>query len=115
MSRFAPFLQYIEQEVEMETEDIPMWQIETEAILREKFQGDELSERLKKSYELINIASGMEPPQDTYGEIAGIIMKLATRELPPLASTYTGFMLGVAYVRCQNANLEQKEEWNLKE
>lgn len=87
----------------MDQNNIPKWQKEVLQILQEQFQGDELSERLGKAYELIGIVAGMEPPHDNYGEIAGIMMKLASQELPPLAATYTGFMLGVAYERSRNA------------
>lgn len=80
---------------------IPKWQEEVEVILRKQYQGDELSEQLKKAYELIELVAEMVPPCDEYGKIAGIMMKLASMELLPLAATYSGFMLGVAYERCR--------------
>lgn len=87
----------------MDKSQKPKWQKEIELILKKRYQGDELSERLEKAYELIGVVVGMEPPCDDYGEIAGTMMKLASQELPPLASIYTGFMLGVAYERLRNA------------
>ena len=80
---------------------MPKWQEEVEVILRKQYQGDELSEQLKKAYELIGLVAEVAPPCDEYGKVTAVMMKLASRELPPLAATYSGFMLGVAYERCR--------------
>lgn len=80
---------------------IPKWQGEVEAILRKQYQGNKLSEQLEKARELIGLVAEMYPPCDEYGKITAVMMKLASEELQPLAATYSGFMLGVAYERCR--------------
>ena len=80
---------------------IPKWQEEVEVLIREQYQGNDLSEKLKKVDELIGLVVGMTPPGDEYGKITAIMLKLASEELSPLAATYSGFMLGVAYERCR--------------
>lgn len=92
----------------METGKIPKWQEQVEGILREQFQGDELTERLKRAYELIGLVADIPPPCDDYREITALMMKLASEELPPLAATYTGFMLGVAWEKLRNADRTRK-------
>lgn len=80
---------------------VPKWQGEVEAILRKQYQGIELSEQLRKAFELIVFVAAMEPPCDEYAKIIAVLMRHASTELPPLAATYSGFMLGVAYERCR--------------
>lgn len=79
---------------------VPKWQGEVEAILRKQYQGIELSEQLRKAFELIASVAAMDLPCDEYGKILAAMMRHASAELPPLAATYSGFMLGVAYERC---------------
>jgi len=86
----------------MKQNQIPKWQEEVEKMLREQYQGDELQEKLRKGYELIDIAVGLERPDDDYGKIANEMMLLASLTRPPLQVAYAGFMLGVAWERLQN-------------
>lgn len=85
-------------------ENKPMWQQQVEEILRNKFQGDELSEQIKRVEELANLAQEVEVPSGDTGEVVAIILKEASKDLRPLAAVYAGFQLGVAYERYQNAN-----------
>lgn len=88
----------------MEQSQKPKWEKQIEKILQEQFQGDDLADRLKKAYELGELARGIKAPTGDIGELVAVILKLASEELYPLAATYTGFMLGVAYERLQNAD-----------
>lgn len=88
----------------MEARKIPQWQKEVEAILREQFQGEELSELLKRAFELVNLLGAVEVPSGDTGEVVALILKHASEELRPLAAVYAGFQLGVAYERYQNAD-----------
>jgi len=75
------------------------WQREIEEILREKFQGDELSQMIEKFNELIKAAETVDIPSGSMAEILGPLLKSASEELYPLAAVYAGFQLGVAYER----------------
>ncbi len=88
----------------MDQNNIPKWQKEVEAILRDRYQGEELSEQLKMGQELANLSQEVEVPSGSIGEVAAIMLKLASDELPPLVAVYFGFQLGVAWERLQNAN-----------
>lgn len=88
----------------MAQDEIPKWQKEVEEILREKFQGDELSEQLKRANELIDLVQEVEVPSGDTGQAIGTMLKLASEELRSLAAVYAGFQLGVAWERYQNAN-----------
>lgn len=88
----------------MEAGKIPDWQKQVEEILRKKYQGDELSERVRQAIELTDLAHEVEiPPGDT-GEAVSAVLTLASEELYPLAAVYAAFQIGVAYERLQNAN-----------
>lgn len=80
------------------------WQGEIEAILRKQFQGDELTEQVKRADELVNLTQAVEPPSGDTGEVVAQILRMASEDLDPLAAVYTGFQLGVAWERYQNAN-----------
>ena len=88
----------------MERGNIPKWQEEVEAILREHYQGDELYKQLKKANELLNPSQEIEVPSGDIGEIVALVLRWASEELYPLAAVYASFRLGVAYERYQNAN-----------
>ena len=78
------------------------WQEQVEAILKEHYQDDE--DRLKKANEFIKLTLEVVPPRGEVGGFVGEALNLAGKELPPLVAAYTGFRLGVAYERYQNAN-----------
>lgn len=80
------------------------WQQEIEAILRKQFQGDELTEQVKRAEELVNLTQAVEPPSGDTGEVVAQILRMASEDLGPLAAVYTGFQLGVAWEQYQNAN-----------
>jgi len=78
------------------------WQEQIEEILEEQYPGDE--EKLKAANELIRATLEVLPPHGEVGELVAAALNLAGKELPPLVAAYTGFRLGVAYERYQNAN-----------
>lgn len=80
----------------------PKWLEEVEEILKEHYQGHELSKQIKKASELIGFAKGIETPSGE--DLVSWMLQQASEELYPLAAVYTGFMLGVAWERLQNAN-----------
>jgi len=82
---------------------IPRWQVEIEEILREQFQGSELLQQLEKAKLLADLTRQVEIPRGHTGQMLGIILKLASKELRPLSAVYVGFQLGVAWERLQNA------------
>lgn len=82
----------------------PKWQKEIEAILRKEFQGDDLSRRLEIANTLVDVASRVETPSGDAGQVVARILGNVSRELRPLAATYAGFQVGVAWERFQNAN-----------
>ena len=88
----------------MERGAIPKWREEIEAMLREKRQGDDLEEWLIKLSKLIAFTQKVEKPSGEVGEVVAIMLRKASVEQPPLAATYSGFMLGVAWEKYQNAN-----------
>ncbi|MBA7464967.1 hypothetical protein ES707_00125 [subsurface metagenome] len=90
----------------MEQKNIPKWQEQVEAILRKKFQGDELSKQVKKAIELTDLAHAVGIPSGDTGEAVSAVLTLASEELYPLAAVYAAFQLGVAYERLENANRE---------
>lgn len=88
----------------MAENNIPKWQTEVEAMLRERYQGNEFSDEFKKATELVNLVYDLEIPSGVMGQILAAILKLASTELPPLTAVHTGFQFGMAYERYQNAN-----------
>lgn len=88
----------------MDQGNIPKWQKEVEVILRDRYQGDELSRQLERVNELVNLTQAVEIPSGDTGQVVGQILKLASDELLPLAAVYVGFQLGAAWERFQNAN-----------
>jgi len=84
--------------------NIPKWLEQVEEILRKQFPRPELSFQIRRARELIGLIPEVEVPSGDTGEVVAIILKLASEELRPLAATYAGFQLGVAYERHQNAN-----------
>lgn len=88
----------------MDQNNIPKWQKEVEQLLRERYQGDELSEQIKKAQELAKLVEEVEVPNGDNAQLVSWILKEASKDLRPLAAVYAGFQLGVAYERCQNAN-----------
>lgn len=88
----------------MKADNVPKWQEEVEAILRKHYQGDKLSEQIKKAQELAILVQGIEVPSGDTGEVVSWILKEASKDLRPLAAVYVGYQLGVAYEKYQNAN-----------
>ena len=88
----------------MEADKISKWQEQVEAILREKFSGDDFSQLLKKAFELVDLVGTVELPSGDIGQVVAPILKHASEGLRPLAAVYAAFQLGVAYERYQNAN-----------
>jgi len=84
--------------------NIPKWQKEVLQILRDRYQGDELSRQLERANELVELTQGVEIPSGDTGQVVGQMLKLASDELSPMAAIYVGFQLGVAWERLQNAN-----------
>jgi hypothetical protein len=84
--------------------NIPKWLEQVEEILRKQFPRPELSFQISRARELIGLIPEVEVPSGDTGEVVAIILRLASEELQPLAATYAGFQLGVAYERHQNAN-----------
>lgn len=80
------------------------WEQEVEDILKKHYQGDELSEQLKRANELLNPSQEIEPPSGDIGEIIALVLRWASEELYPLAAVYASFQIGVAYERYQNAD-----------
>lgn len=81
----------------------PKWQKEIEAMLRKKFQGDDLSRRLEIANTLVDVARKVETPSGDAGQVVSHILESISRELYPLAATYAGFQLGIAWERFHNA------------
>ena len=79
------------------------WQEQIEEILRKQFPKPEVSAMIGIANKLNNLANEVEVPSGDAGEVAAIMMKLASQELRPLAAVYLGFQLGAAYERYQNA------------
>ncbi len=75
------------------------WQGQVEEILREKFQGNELSQKIELVNELIKTAETVDIPTSGMAEILGPLLRSASEELYPLAAVYAGFQLGIAYER----------------
>lgn len=88
----------------MEARKIPLWQKEIEGILREQFQGEELAKQITTAQALANLVQEFEVPSKDTEMVVALILKRASEELFPLAATYAGFQLGVAWERYQNAN-----------
>lgn len=83
---------------------MPKWKEQIEAILREKYQGDELLTQLRQANAILALANEVEVLSGDTGATVALILKWASDELYPLAAIYLGFQLGVAYERYQNAN-----------
>lgn len=88
----------------MAADKIPKWQEQIEAILREKYQGDELTRQLETVNALISLVEAVDMPSGDTGGIVSQLLKNASEELRPLTATYAAFQLGVAYERYQNGN-----------
>ncbi len=88
----------------MDTSKNPKWQQQIEEILRKHYQGDELSEQVKKAIELTDLAHAVEIPSGDTGEAVSAVLNLASKELYPMAAVYAAFQLGIAYERLENAN-----------
>jgi len=73
------------------------WQKEVEEIIKNRFPDGDSSELLKEAFKLVDMVEQMNPPAGDLGEVINEMMTRASRELPPLVSTYAGFMLGVAW------------------
>ncbi|MBA7715970.1 hypothetical protein ES703_125029 [subsurface metagenome] len=86
----------------MESRDKPKWQKEVEEILRKQYPEPEVSVMIGIANKLNGLADEVEVPSGDAGEVAAIMMKLASQELRPLAAVYLGFQLGAAYERLQN-------------
>jgi len=86
----------------------PRWQRQIEEILREKFQGEELADQIRKANELIAIADTVDIPSGDIAEILGLLLKNASKDLRPLAAVYAGFQMGVAYERFQKDHPKAK-------
>jgi len=84
--------------------NIPKWQEQIEELLRKNYQGDELSEQVKKAIELTDLAHAVEIPSGDTGEAVSAVLAMASEELYPRAAVYVAFQLGVAYERLQDAN-----------
>ena len=81
------------------------WQKEIETILEEHDQGDKEPLWLKMIEELLELTRKVEAPSGAIGLFTiQVLNKIMVRKLSPLVATYTGFRLGVAYERYQNAN-----------
>lgn len=79
----------------------PKWQKEVEAILRREFKKDKLPQVY---LELIDVAQQVEVPSGDTGQIVATLLKAVSQDLYPLAATYAGFQLGVAWERCNTKN-----------
>lgn len=88
----------------MKARKIPKWQEQVEEILKKHYQGDKLSEQIKRAQELANLVQGVEVPSGDNAELVSWILKEVSKDLRPLAAVYAGFQLGVAWERYQNAN-----------
>ena len=88
----------------MAQEKTPRYLQEIEEILREHDQGDEPSEWLKMTEELIKVTREVEALHGSIGEFVARVLKIASERNIPLVVAYTGFRLGVAYERYQKAN-----------
>jgi hypothetical protein len=75
------------------------WEEEIEEILREQFQGNQLSERMQKAKELLEITQEVELPVGDIGQIVAILLRQMSEELRPLTAAYAGYQLGVAFER----------------
>jgi len=84
--------------------NMPKWLEQVEEILKKKFPRPELSFQIRRARELIDLVQKVEVPSGDTGEVVAIILRQASEELRPLAATYAGFQLGVAWDRYQNAN-----------
>jgi len=80
------------------------WQEEVEAILREHSQGDEPSEWVKMTEELLEFTREVDGPSGVIGLFVDQVLNIAGEKNKPLVAAYIGFRLGVAYERYQNAN-----------
>jgi hypothetical protein len=80
------------------------WQEQVEAILKEKYQGDE--GMLKAANELIDLIKEEEVPSGDAGQFVTQVLNLVASEddLPPQVVALIGFRLGVAYARYKNIN-----------
>lgn len=87
----------------MAGEGMPKWQRQLEAILMQKFQGDELQEKLKEVNKLISFIPEIEVPTGDAGEVVAAMLRAVSQGLRPLAAVYAGFQLGIAFERLQNA------------
>jgi hypothetical protein len=88
----------------MEARDLSKWRQEVEEILRQKYRVNEFQAHLESAFKLIELTQEVEKPSGEIGEVAAMLLRMASEEQRPLAAVYAGFQLGVAYERYQNAN-----------
>ena len=87
-----------------EKSEVPRWRKEVEEILRTGSNEDSFREVLKTLHEIIGEAEKIEMPSGEIGKAVAKILSVVSRELPPLPSSYTCFMIGVAYERVKDAS-----------
>ena len=75
------------------------WQKEVEEIIKNRFPDGDSSEMLKEATKIVSMVEQMDPPAGELGEVVNEMMARASQDVPPLVSTYAGFMLGVAWER----------------
>lgn len=81
------------------------WQEQIEEILREHSLDDEPSQWKKMTEELIELTRKVHAPSGAMGVfVVQVLNKLTDRKVSRLVTAHTGFRLGVAYERYQNAN-----------
>lgn len=80
------------------------WQEQVEAILKEHDQGDDPSQWLKMTEELLEFTQKVDGPSGVIGLFVDQVLNIAGEKNQPLVAAYIGFRLGVAYERYQNAN-----------
>jgi len=78
------------------------WQEQVEEILREHDQGNEPSQWLKMTEELIELTRKVDAPSGAMGVFIVQVLNIIGEKLIPVVAAYTGFRLGVAYERYQN-------------
>lgn len=75
------------------------WEEQVEEILRKKYQGDELTEQVKRAQLIVALGQGVEIPSGDDGWVVAQMLKMASEDLLPLAAVYAGFELGVCCER----------------
>jgi len=75
------------------------WEEQVEEILKKHYQGDELSEQMKRASLIVSLGQGVEIPSGEDGWIVKQMLKMASEDLRPLEAVYLGFELGVCWER----------------